>query len=317
MALIAPEAHAETAAVAAKAAAESEPEPVKKKFLIRPFLAVDMMALELTRGSTSVEYAPNSQVAVGVRAGYAGVTLSASFDVGASEDPALYGKTEYLALQAGRAFRVAERELFVTLFLHYYEGMYIEDSSAIIDGAPPIVLPDMTVLSLGATATYYLNPELSYDDTFIEFLPRRDTVGSWTLRMSAGLMGFDNDGQPVLPEPIRPRFGEVGTLSRSGALYVGAMGGYTLDLRFWTRGLLAASLMFGATVAREGHDTDAGNSRSFTVAPSGMLALALGYAGDTFHSGLLTTADLESSQAGPAEEALIRASVALFVGVRF
>lgn len=305
---------AEPSALTAKA---GEPKQKQKPFLIRPFLALDQMSLELTRGSATVEYLPNTQLAVGLRAGYAGFTLSASIDVDASEDPALYGKSEYLALQAGRAFRVAERELFVSLFLQYHEGLYIEDSGALVDGSPPIVLPDMTVIGLGATATYYLNPELSYDDTFIEFLPRDDTVGSWTLRMSTGLMGFDNGGEPILPEAIRSRFGEVATLSGSGASYVGAMGGYTIDFRFWSRWLLASSLLVGATVAREGHDTDEGNSRSTTLAPAAMLALAFGYAGDTFHSGFLTTADLESSKAGPAEEAIIRTAFAMFVGVRF
>jgi hypothetical protein len=200
----------------------------------------------------------------------------------------------------------------VSVFLQYHEGLYIDDA-----GSDPVVLPEMNVFSLGGTVTYYLNPEFSYDASFVEFQPRGSSIGSWTFRMSTGLMGFDNDGAPVIPEPQRPAFGSVGSLSQSGALYVGAMGGYSIDLRFWGNCFLGSSLLVGATVAREGHRTDRGLERGGSLAASALFAIALGYAGDTFHGGLFASADLEGSKAGPAEQDIIRTAVAVFAGVRF
>ncbi|HTV17951.1 MAG TPA: DUF4421 family protein [Polyangiaceae bacterium] len=305
---------AESSTVGAKL---GEPETHEQKFLIRPFIALDELSLELTRGDDALSFVPNTQLAAGLRVGYAGFTLSGSIDVEASEDPAVYGKTEYLALQAGRAFRVAERELFISAFLQYHEGMYLENSADIAPDASPIVLPEMVVLSLGLTATYYLNPEFSFDDTFIEFRPRPDTVGSWTLRLSTGLMGFDNGGVPVVPEQRRASFGDEGTLDSSSALYVGAMGGYSLDFRFFDSWCLAGSLLVGATVASERHHVEQGRREGATLAPSALFALAFGYSGETFHSGLYTSADLESSKSGAVEQALTRVAVAIFAGVRF
>jgi hypothetical protein len=305
---------AETAPPRAKPA---PPEASEKPFLIRPFLALDQLRLDLTRDEETLSFVPNTQTAVGLRLGYAGFTISASFDVAASEDPRVYGQTEYIALQLGNAFRVAERELFVAVFLQYHEGLYIETSSDILSGFAPIVLPELAVLSLGATATYYLNPEFSYDATFVEFRPRAVSIGSWTLRLSTGLMGFDNQDAPIIPEALRARFGAEGTLSESGALYVGAMGGYSLDLRLLKRWLLAGSVLVGVTVAREGHTTDLGTEQGSTVVPSAAFALALGYSGETLHTGVFGSADLESSKAGSVEEQIVRTAVTLFVGVRF
>jgi hypothetical protein len=305
---------AEPSSIAIKA---GEPGESEKPFLIRPFLALDELSLELTRGREDLSFVPNAQTAVGLRLGYAGFTISASVDVQASEDPRVYGQTEYLALQAGRAFRIAQRELFVSVFLQYHEGLYIENASDILSGSAPIVLPEMVVLSLGATATYYLNPEFSYDATFVEFRPHPETIGSWTLQLSTGLMGFDNGGVPIIPEALRARFGAEGTLNGSGALYVGGTGGYSVDLRLFERWFLAASLLVGATIAREGHTTDLGTEQGTTLAPSVAFAVALGYSGDTLHAGLSASADLEGSKAGSVEQQIIRTAVTLFVGVRF
>jgi hypothetical protein len=306
---------AESSAAAAKL---GEPEPREKKFLIRPFVAMDQLSLDVTRGDTTLDFVPNTQLAVGMRVGYSGFSISASFDVEASEDEDVYGKTDYLALQAGRAFRVADRELFLSGFLQYHQGLYLESSDDIAPGSGPLVFPELTVLSLGLTASYYLNPEFSFDDTFIEFRPREHTVGSWTLRLSTGLMGYDNADQPVVPEQVREQFGSKGTLTGSGALYVGAMGGYTLDFRFFDSWCLAGSLLVGATVAREGHSTLTGDEeQSTTLAPSALFALALGYSGETFHAGIFTYADAEAYQSGPIEQTITRIAVALFMGVRF
>lgn len=305
---------AESSAVAAKL---GEPEKQEKKFLIRPFIAMDQLSLEVTRGETTLDFVPNTQLAVGMRVGYSGFSISASFDVESSEDEDVYGKTDYLALQAGRAFRVADRELFISGFLQYHEGLYLENSGDIAPDSGPLVFPKMTVLSLGLNASYYLNPEFSFDDTFIEFRPREHSVGSWTLRLSTGLMGYDNADLPVVPEQVRARFGTEGTLTGSSALYLGAMGGYTVDFRFFDSWCLAGSLLVGATVAREGHQTDVRDKQSTTLAPSALFALALGYSGETFHAGIFTYADAEAYKSGPIEQTITRIAVALFMGVRF
>lgn len=301
----------------AAGAGVGEPERREKKFLIRPFLALDELSLDLDRDGETLSFAPNTELAAGLRVGYAGFSLSGSVDIESSEDPDIYGRTDYLALQAGRAFRVAERELFVSAFLQYHQGMYLESSEDIVPGSAIVVLPEMTVLSLGLTATYYLNPEFSFDDSFIEFRPRARTVGSWTLRLSGGLMGYDNAGAPVVPEPRRASFGDEGTLAWSSAMYAGAMGGYSVDFRFWGDLCVASSLMLGVTVARERHDIELGRRSGISVAPSALFALALGYSGETFHAGLFAHADTESYTAGDVEQSLTRIAVAVFAGARF
>jgi hypothetical protein len=309
---------AESSAVTAKLGEPEQPEKAQeKKFLIRPFLATDQLSLDVTRGDTTLDFVPNTQLAVGMRVGYSGFSISASFDVEASEDEDVYGKTDYLALQAGRAFRVAERELFISGFLQYHEGLYLESSGDIAPGSGPLVFPELTVLSVGLTASYYLNPEFSFDETFIEFRPHDSTIGSWTLRLSTGLMGYDNGDLPVVPEQVRASFGEQGTLTGSAALYVGAMGGYTVDFRFFDSWCLAGSLLVGVTVGREAHETDLGDEQSTTLAPSALFALALGYSGETFHTGIFTYADAEAYMSGPIEQTITRIAVALFAGVRF
>jgi len=308
---------AEPSSVAVKLGEPEGHEEAEKKFLIRPFIAMDQLSVDVTRSDTTLAFVPNTQLAVGMRVGYSGFSISASFDVEASEDEDVYGKTDYLALQAGRAFRVADRELFISGFLQYHEGLYLENSGDIAPDSGPIVFPEMTVVSLGLTASYYLNPEFSFDDTFIEFRPREHTVGSWTLRLSTGLMGYDNADLPVVPEQARASFGAQGTLTGSAALYLGAMGGYSVDFRFFDSWCLAASLLIGVTIAREGHQTELGDEQSTTLAPSALFALALGYSGETFHAGIFTYADGEAYKSGPVQQDITRIAVALFTGVRF
>jgi len=287
----------------------------EKKFLIRPFFALDETSLDVTRGDETVSFVPNSRLAAGARVGYSGFTVSISFDIDDSEDPSVYGTTDYLALSAGRAFRIAERELFVTAFMQYHEGLYVENKRS--DAGTPIVLPELFVFTVGLTATYFLNPEFSYDATYVEFLPRDTSVGSWTFRLSTGVMGFQNAGAPVLPEAVRARFGEVDTLNESGALYVGAMGGYSLDLRLWRRWFFAPSLLVGATFAREYYQTSELFSRGGSIAAAVMAAFALGYSGDTLHAGVGATVDIQGYDAGHAEQSISRATGMLFAGVRF
>lgn len=295
-----------------------EPEEREKKFLIRPFLALDQLSLDLERGDTTLSFVPNSQLAVGLRLGYSGFSISASIDVEASEDERVYGKTDYLALQAGRGFRVAGRELFISAFLQTHKGLYLENTSQVVPNSAPLVFPELTVLSLGVTASYYLNPEFSFDDTFVEFRPREHTVGSWTLRLSTGLMGYDDESVPIVPEQVRERFGEQGTLDASTALYLGAMGGYSLDFRFFESWCVAGSLLVGATLAREVHETTVeGERQGTTFAPSALFALAFGYSGETFHAGVFSYADLESYKAGNVDQNITRIAAAFFTGVRF
>jgi uncharacterized protein DUF4421 len=289
----------------------------EKRFLIRPFIAMDQLSLDVTRGDTTLAFVPNTQLALGLRLGYSGFSVSASVDIEASEDEAVYGKSDYLALQAGRGFRVAGRELFISGFLQYHEGLYLESSSDIAPGSGPLVFPEMTLVSLGVNASYYSNPEFSFDDTFVEFRPRAHTVGSWTLRLSTGLMGFDNADQPVIPEQRRASFGDQAGLTASAALYLGAMGGYTIDVRFFDSWCLAGSLLLGATLAREYHETDRGAERGVTLGPAALVALAFGYSGETFHAGIFAHADAEAYKAGPVEQDITRIAVAAFAGVRF
>jgi hypothetical protein len=287
----------------------------EKKFLIRPFLAMDETSLDITRGDDTVSFVPNSRLAAGARVGYSGFSLSISFDVDDAEDASVYGTSDYLALSAGRAFRIADRELFVSGFLQYHEGLYVESTRS--DTGAPIVLPELFVFTVGLTATYYLNPEFSYDATFVEFLPRDTSIGSWTFRLSTGIMGFDNAGAPVLPDAARARFGDVATLNESGAIYVGAMGGYTLDLRLWRRWFFAPALLLGATFAREYYQTAERLARGGSIAGAAQVAFALGYSGDTLHTGIGVNVDFEGYDAGPAEQSIFRAAVMLFAGVRF
>ena len=120
-----------------------------------------------------------------------------------------------------------------------------------------------------------------------------------------------------MPEQVRARFGSEGTLTGSAALYLGAMGGYTVDFRFFDSWCLAGSLLVGVTLAREAHQTDVSDEQSTTLAPSALFALALGYSGETFHAGIFTYADAETYNAGPIEQTITRIAVALFTGVRF
>ena len=79
---------------------------------------------------------------------------------------------------------------------------------------------------------------------------------------------------------VSASFGSDGTLTGSAALYLGAMGGYSVDFRFFESWCVAGSLLVGVTVAREGHRTDVRDEQSTTLAPAALFALALGYAGD-------------------------------------
>lgn len=306
----------------ASVAADEAPAAPEKDFIVRPALGVVQLSFNLSNEQDDeLEFEPNAPLVVGLKVGYRRYQLSGTISTGVAEDAATHGRTSFLDFQLARAFRVARRELVVGLFFQRYRGFHLAnlDEADPSAEAEPFILPDMRMQNAGGTLTYFLNPDFSYDDAFLEYAPRAAGSGSWALRCSLGNMLMDTGGTPLLPPAQRLNFGLVADLTALQATYASLGGGYAHDWRFGraSRYLLALALMVGLDVAVQAVTIGGATDSGLSLSPGAAMHLSFAYVGETVHAGIFAFADLETTKVEDATAQVLRGAAMAFIGVRF
>jgi hypothetical protein len=256
----------------------------------------------------------------GARLGYRRLQASLTMNVpGTEEDIAKYGKSRYFDVQLGTTFRAADREWLLSGSFQVYRGFYLDNAGDVTPGTIPLY-PDLSMVSMGAAITFFFNPAFSYDATFLDYRYRPRSSGSWALRGSIGLMGWTNDttgpDKSIIPAGVRGAYGPLAGLNRSSSFYTGLSGGYAYDWVIRQHYFLSGALLVGGTRAQQTYEVDAVESSGSSISPAGVLTVASGYIGDTFHGGLYVNVDFDSTEIKDATATLIRAAVVFFAGAR-
>jgi hypothetical protein len=296
--------------------------PRQKSFLVRPYFGISSLDFHLDTpdAKRSLQYMPNNRPFIGLKLGYKGLTISGSIDIPGDDVDAQRGKTDYLDLQIGKGFRLGGRELFVGGFFQVYQGFYLDNTAAVDPAASGyLVRPDVWALTFGASGTYYLNREFSHEGTFSEMRPRAGSGGSWLLRSTIGVLGFESDDEVrLIPDTVQADYGDAAGMYTMTSAFITAQGGYAYDWRIWRQLLLAGELAGGVTLGSQtyrlegGADTDEGS-----IGLAGALHVALGYGGETFHGGVSLGMEYENVSARRLDMTFFRFILLMAAGARF
>jgi hypothetical protein len=303
-----------------EASATSAAPTTSQRFLIRPFIAVPWLALSLTKpGAPDIDYSPNTEVALGLKAGYRALNISFSFNApGSEEDPASYGETTYFDLQVATTFHGLGREWLLSGFVQTYQGFYVDSSSFTAVGGGHVLYPNLYMATAGAALDFFSNPQFSYDAAFLSYKPRQKSVGSWALRAAVGFAGFRNtDNTSIIPAQAAAAYGSLAGLNSVVDWYTSVSGGYVYDWLITHHVFLSGSFLLGATIARQTYEVNTVPSTSASVGGSVTIAAAVGYVGSTFHGGFAADSLGESTSISDVSILFLRGAVTLFFGARF
>ncbi len=288
-------------------------------FIFRPYFGLSSVRVSLLADEDpDVVLVPNSSTALGLRAGYGPFVGSASIGVGTAEDPVVYGKSSSLDFGLSSTTKVGGHEVMGTVFFQQYRNFYAENMDELgIDPAHPYRLPDMKLRSFGVAATFFTDPNFSYDDTFLECRVRPTSEATWAFRVALGYLSFDSGGQSLVPPDQADHFGKAAQVSSLDSRYASASIGWASDWRLGAGFYIGMNGMLGLTASARVAKLPTEKLIEPAFGPQVTLHLILGYAGDTFHWGSLTTVDLESETFDDTTLAASRVVSTLFVGVRF
>jgi hypothetical protein len=288
-------------------------------FIFRPYFGFSSVRVSLLADTDpDVVLVPNSSNALGLRAGYGPFVGSASIGVGTAKDPAVYGKSSSFDLQLSSTTKVGGHEVMGTVFYQQYKNFFAENMDELgISPDQPYRLPSMKLRSFGVAATYFTDPNFSYDDTFLECRVRPASEATWAFRFSLGYLSFDAGGQSLVPPGQAQRFGKVANLASLDSRYASLSVGWASDWRLGAGFYIGMNGLLGLTASARVAKLPHEDLVEPSFGPQVTLHLILGYAGDTFHWGVFTTADLEGQTFDDTTFATTRVQTTLFVGVRF
>jgi hypothetical protein len=287
-----------------------------KRFMVRPYFLVNSIEVTLGHGDgPDLDYESNSPLALGGAIAYRDYELSGALPL-SPEDVDSKGRAKFLDFHLGHAFKVRQRELVAEAFFSTYKGLYLTNTHQVEpEVAGNIIRPDLRATMVGASASYYFNRDFSYDDVFSEFRRRPRSSGSFAVRLAAGVVDVIADDALVTPAQ-RSRFGAIGALTHERATYTSLSAGYAYAL--WWRGFfLGGGLLVGATGAYQRYWLGPLVRSGLSVDPSVAVRVALGWAGQTWHTGVTTGVDLESLNLEGADLEIQHIAVIIAVGARF
>jgi hypothetical protein len=291
-------------------------QPAEKRFMLRPYFLVNSMEVTLGHdGGPDLDYESNSPLALGGAIAYRSYELSGALAL-SPDEVSTKGRAKFLDFHLSHAFKVRDRELIADAFFSTYKGLYLTNTHQVEPSmAGYLVRPDMRATLAGGSVSYYFNSGFSYDDVFSEFRRRPRSSGSWTVRLAGGVIDLIANEGLVTPSH-RARFGIVADLTHDRAVYTSLAGGYAYAL--WWRGFfLGGGLLVGTTGAYQSYQAGAVKHTGLSVDPSVTVRVAMGWAGETWHAGILTNVDLETLNIEGSDLEIQHVAVIMAVGVRF
>lgn len=196
-------------------------------------------------------YKPNNRVITGLGVHYGLIGFNIGFPLPWSvenQDDEIYGKTDYLDLQAHFYFR----SFTIDLYYLNYKGFYLENSMEMLPGwqDPETyqIRGDLRLVSYGGTFHYFFNKKkFSYKAIFNQNEWQKKSAGSFILGGGIYFAPIKADSS-LIPDDIsyNPFFGNV-HFNRAELFSAGPMAGYTHTFVMWKRFFINLSVAGGIT----------------------------------------------------------------------
>jgi hypothetical protein len=295
-------------------------------FLVRPVIGLSTVDLNFkpTRPKTSggedhqVTWTPNSAMKVGARAGYGPFLATATVDWQPSESVETHGESKGVELQFTGTVRLDGHEVASTVFFQRYHGFYLSTTKDLFPQAEsPLLAPRLSLTTYGVSFLFFTDPNFSYDDAFVEYRPKEHGEASWGFRVAMGHLGFDGNGNALMPGKFASDYNDAFGLNYLDATYASAGIGFGADWRPFGRVLLGLSGFVGATFAATSFRIMGYERYTPAIGPSITLQAVAGWSGDLLHWGLMTTVEQEGLRIEGTDVRASRSSVLFFLGVTF
>ncbi len=289
----------------------------KRKFLIRPFIEIPGLNLELksiTAQDKVVVWAPNYRAQTGVSLSYDdlfGVAAAGKGDL-KQEDADLKGNSSYSDFR----FRFPWRRVSVEFGYQRTQGFFAENTSSFAPGSALIKRPDLQLESKYLQFIGVLKPDhYSLAAAFDHSELQNSSGGSPIVILQIVETSFA-DSQALIPAELQPAFGAEALIKRGVFQTVNAGYGYGYLFRFGDTGYLFGQglLGIGGQRGKAYSDTQefSANESSFLVRSD----VGVGSSSDRMVGGLLLSIDSNSNKTSKTELARRLTLLSLFIGVR-
>jgi hypothetical protein len=257
-----------------------------KVFLNNKFVYLD---IEDASGDYSLNYEPNGNQTIGVGINYKWIGFSIDYKILNHESNQRYGHTNYLDLQTTMILRKGVFDLY----LQKYQGFYLENSAAMIQGwdDPETyqLRPDIRLFSTGINYTHVFNPQrFSYIASFSQTEVQRRSAGSIILGTTVSYQRAQGDSAFVPDNLIyADAFGPRKYDDLKG-FTTSARFGYAHTLVALHHFFISASLDLGLSYNfTRIYTADGSDSRgNLSANASSTIKLATGYNGEKWFAGL-------------------------------
>jgi hypothetical protein len=295
-------------------------------FLVRPVLGLSYVDLDFTPKHPAnaggedhvVTWRPNSAMKVGARLGYGPFMATATVDWRPSQPVETHGESRGLDLQFTGTARLDNHEVAGTVFFQRYHGFYLSTTPDLFpSAASPLLAPRLSLDTYGVSFLLFTDPKFSYDDAFVEYRPKAEGEFSWAFRVAMGHLGFDANGNALMPGKLETDFNDAFGLNFLDATYASVGVGFGADWRPFGRVLLGLSGFVGGTFAASRFRIMGYERNTPAIGPAASLQGVAGWSGDLFHWGLMATAESEGLRIEGTEMTATRIFTLLFLGVTF
>lgn len=266
--------------------------------------------------AAKTKFRANIEGSVSLLASYKGWGFSLGARTGDPEnDPDDFGKTQYLDLQ----FHHYNKHFGVDLNWQRYRGFYLDELPEGCErGASCSLRPGLRAHSAGISGYLVLDERYSLPAAFTRDARQLQSAGSWLVMAAYSRVGFQNNGA-LLPIGVRSELGQAGWIESGDFDTLTISGGYGysyINGRLFAGGMLLAGA--GAQYRRYELDLDGIDTKQgFAGAGRITLRFALGYAGDSHHTGLTAFADGPISYIDDLELQVLTQYVELYYAYRF
>jgi len=299
--------------------AETEFKVPEKKFLIKPYIEIPGLLLELKSNfnkDKSVIWAPNYRAQTGLSLaynGWIGVSAAGKGDL-RQEDQALKGDTSYTDFR----FRFPWRRISFEFGYQRTRGFFAENTSAFDSSANGTYLkrPDLQLESKYLQMIAVLKPDrYSLAAAFDQSEQHVSDGGSLLAVLQFIETGF-SDSQAIIPVPLQASFGSEALVNRGLFRTVNMGIGYGHLFRFretvYAFGQILAGV--GAQMGKSYSDTQefSANESSFLLKAD----LGFGTNGEDWVSGILFSIDSNSNKTSATELSRRLTLLQIFVGYR-
>ncbi len=300
----------------------NEPKAPEANYLARLFVGMNSLSLFLQHeGVDDVDYSPNPPMIVGATVGYKQYKLSFSFNAGSLEDTETFGETKYFDIAFDTPIQIDGHDLVAEVHYRRYKGFHVANTSSFDpsfqEEDPRLLAPELRLVSIGGSATYYFNPDLRHGAIFSDVRSGRRTMGSWTLHGGLGYQSARDSEGSIVPGPAQFAYGDQADLRGNEAVLLTLAPGYLYDWAISEHWFLTGYINAGAAGGVQRYQVGDEKESGLTFNVAVRLGFNAVYSGEMWHFGLFGGGALLATRVGQTDVAIMDLAVRAFGGARF